>query len=96
MSGFDGGDAGGDEDVALAGAGGSDHAQVLRDADPFQGGEVVERAGRGGGGGHVELLESRVDREGGLAESSAPVGLGAGGDLGFDEGAQQLFGLGRP
>ena len=46
VSGVDGGEAERDEQVALAGAGGSDQAEVLRGADPFQGGEVVE----GGGG----------------------------------------------
>jgi hypothetical protein len=41
----DGGDAEGDQDVALAGAGRPDRAQVLRGGDPFQGGEVVQGGG---------------------------------------------------
>ena len=35
----------GDEEVALAGAGGADEAQVLLGRDPFEAGEVVERGG---------------------------------------------------
>ena len=49
--GADGGDAEGDQDVAFAGAGRADQAQVLRGGDPFQGGEVVQgRPGDRAGG----------------------------------------------
>jgi hypothetical protein len=47
MPGADGGDAEGDQDVALARAGRPDQAQVLRGGDPLQGGEVVQGGARG-------------------------------------------------
>jgi hypothetical protein len=45
VAGVDGLMAEGDEQVALAGAGGPDQAQVLFRCDPFEAGQVVE--GRG-------------------------------------------------
>ena len=47
VPGPDGGDAEGDQDVALAGVGRADQAQVLRGGDPFQGREVVQGWARG-------------------------------------------------
>jgi len=60
-------------------------------ADPFQAGQVAERRGRDRGRGQIELGEGLGDREGGLVHAGAGVGLVAGGDLGVDERAQELF-----
>ena len=92
VPGLDGGVAEGDEEVALAGAGGADQADVLRGADPFEDGEVVERRWRDRGRGDVELVEGLGDRERGVPQPGAGVGLVAGGDLGLDQGAQELLG----
>ena len=67
VSGVDGGDPEGEQQVALAGAGGSDQAHVLRGPDPFQVGQVVEGGRRDRGGGQVELVQRLGDREAGLA-----------------------------
>ena len=55
VPGLDGGDAEGDEQVGLAGAGRSEQAEVLLGPDPLQGGEVVEGGLRDDGDGEVEL-----------------------------------------
>ena len=91
VSGVDGGDAERDEQVALAGAGRADQAEVLRGGDPFQGGEVVQGRGRDAGHGAVELVEGLDQRERRGLEPGGGVGGVAGGDLGLDEGAQQLL-----
>ena len=49
-------------------------------------------AGWDGGGGDVELVEGLGDRERGLPHPGADVGGVAGGDLGLDQGAQELLG----
>ena len=56
VAGADGGDAQGDQDVALAGAGRADQAQVLGGGDPFQGGEVVQGGAGDGAGRAVQFL----------------------------------------
>jgi hypothetical protein len=83
----------GEEEVALAGAGGADEAEVLRGPDPFERREVVE--GRLGDRGEteVELLEGLGDRETRGAQAHACVGVVSGGDLGVDEDPEDLFGL---
>ena len=63
-----------------------------RARDPLEGGEVVEGRLRDRGHGEVELVEGLGDRERRGLEPGAGVGGVAGGDLGLDEGAQQLFG----
>lgn len=78
-----------DEQMALAGAGGSDEAEVLRGADPLERGEVVEGRGWDRGAGDVEPVEGLGDREPRGAQSGAGVGLVAGSDFGFDEGARR-------
>jgi len=93
VAGFDRGVAGGDEQVGLAGAGGADQAQVLGCADPLESREVAHGGLGHRGRGDVEAVEGLDDGEAGLAVAAAPVGLVAGGDLGFDEGAQDLFGF---
>jgi hypothetical protein len=70
----------------------ADQGEVLAAADPFQRGEVVERRSRDRGDRDVELLERLRDGE---PRGLAPVGdVGGvpGGDLGLDEGPQELFG----
>ena len=42
MTGVDRGGSQGEQQMGFAGAGRTDHAQVLRGPDPFQGGEIVE------------------------------------------------------
>jgi len=74
--------------VALAGAGRADQAQVLGGGDPFQGSEVVQGGAGDRGDAAVELLQGLGDRERGGFEPGAGVGGVAGGDLGFDQGAQ--------
>ena len=91
VPGLDGGDAEGDQDVALAGAGRPDQAQVLRGGDPFQRGEVVQGGAGDGAGGPVELVEGLGDRERGGLHPGPGVGGVAGGDLGLDQGAQQFL-----
>ncbi len=93
MAGFDRGVAGGDEQMGLACAGGADQTQVLGCADPLESGEVVD--GRLGhrGRGDVEAVEGLDHGEAGLAVAAPPVALVAGGDLRFDEGAQDLVWL---
>ena len=51
--------------MALAGAGGTDEAEVLLRPHPFEAREVVEGALLHGGDPHVELLERLGHREGG-------------------------------
>jgi hypothetical protein len=85
--------SGGEQQVGLAGAGGADQAQVLGCADPFESGEVVHRRLRDAGRGDFEAVEGLGDGEAGGAVTAAAVGVVACGDLGFDEGAQHLFGL---
>jgi hypothetical protein len=80
------------QDVALAGPGRADEADVVRGGDPFQAGEVVQCRGRDAGGGPVELVEGFGHRERGGLEPGAGVGGVPGADLGLDQGAQQLFG----
>ena len=58
VPGVDGGDAEGDQDVALAGAGRADQADVLGGPDPLERGQVVEGGRRDRGGGDVELVEA--------------------------------------
>ena len=56
-------------------------------------GEVVEGRRRDRGGGEVELVEGLDDRERGRPHPGAGVGLVAGGDLGLDQGAEELLGV---
>ena len=93
VPGLDGGDAEGDQDVALAGAGRADQAQVLGGGDPFQRGEVVQGGRRGW------RRRSGPARRGSWSPGTRRffmpgpgVGGVAGGDLGLDQGAQQLLG----
>ena len=91
VAGVDRGVTQSDQHVAFAGAGGADQHRVLAGADPFQGGQVVEGGGRDRRGGDVELVEAFGDREvGGLVAGSGVGGVAAG-DLGFDEGAQEVL-----
>ena len=89
----DGGVAEGEEEVALAGAGGADEAEVLRGSDPFEAGQVVE--GRLGDRRQpeVELVQGLGDGEPCSAQAHAGVGVVSGGDLGVDEDPEDLFGL---
>jgi hypothetical protein len=93
VSGLDGGDPERDKHVALARAGWSDEADILRGPDPFQAGEVVEGRLRDRGCGDVEVLKSLGDWERGLPKPGAGVGGVAGADLGLDQGAEELLGL---
>ena len=93
MAGFDGGDAERHQDMAFSGAGGPDQGGVLRGPDPFQAGEVVEGWLRDRRACDVELVEGLDHGEGGLPHAGAGVGFVAGGDLGFDQGAQELLGV---
>ena len=62
--------------------------------DPFQGGEVVQGRAGDGARGPVQLLECLDDGERRGLHPGRGVGGVAGGDLGVDQGPQQL--LGRP
>jgi hypothetical protein len=93
VPGVDGGVAEGEQQVRLAGSRGPDKAEIFGGADPLQGPEVVE-----GGSGHrgdceVVLGEGLGDGESGLAASGACVGGVPGGDLGLDQGAEELLGV---
>ena len=82
-----------DQGVGLAGAGGPDDRQVLLCAYPFQAGQVVEHLAAGSRR-RRRRTTSRVlvtGNAGGL-ESVDDVGGIPGGQLGFDQGAQHLFG----
>src|SRR6266851_3723244 len=92
VPGVDGGDAEGDQDVALARSGRPDQAQILPGGDPFQGGEVVQGRAGDGAGGPVELVECLGDGERRGFHPGPGVGRVAGGDLGVDQGPQQFFG----
>jgi DNA invertase Pin-like site-specific DNA recombinase len=78
--------------AVLTMAGRADQAQVLGGGDPLQRGQVGEGRFRDCGDGQVELLQGLGHRERGVAQPGAGVGGVAGADLGFDQGAQQLFG----
>ena len=79
--------------AVLTMTGRADQACVLGCADPFQRGQVAEGGRRDGGGGEIEVAEGLGDREGCLPHPVPGVGLVPGGDLGFDEGAQELLGV---
>jgi hypothetical protein len=85
VAGLDCGDAERDEQVALAGACGTDPGRVFRGAYLFQAGQVVEGGGRDRGRFDVEVVECPVDGERGGLELVAGVGGVAGGDLGLDQ-----------
>jgi hypothetical protein len=93
MPSVDGGRSDREQQVALAGAGWSDQAQVLGSPHPFQTGQVVERGPWHRGGCQVELVECLADREARLSASGAGVRLIAGGDLGLHQGAEELLGV---
>ena len=90
VPGLDGGDAECDEQVGLAGAGRPDQGEVLAGADPLQAGEVVQGGFRDRGHALVELFEGLGHRERRGLQAGAGVGGVTGGDLGLDQGAQQL------
>ncbi len=92
VPGVDGGDAEGDQDMALARAGRPDQAQILPGGDPFQRGEVVQ--GRAGDRARcaVQLVEGLDHGERRCFHPGPGVGGVAGGDLGVDQGAQQFLG----
>jgi hypothetical protein len=77
--------------VALAGAGGSHEARVLLGLDPLERGEVVKARPRDRGDGDVEVLERLRDGKAGLLEARQCIGGVPAGDLGLDEGPQQLL-----
>jgi hypothetical protein len=81
----------GDEQVALAGAGGADETQVLSCGDPLEAGQVVEGRGLHRRRSHVELVEGLGDRERCRLEAGGGVGCITRRDLGLDQGAQELF-----
>jgi cytochrome P450 len=88
---LNGRDPEGDQDVGLPGAGRPDQAGVLGCPDPLERGQVVERRLRDRGGCDVELGQRLGHRERGRAHPVAGVGGVPGGDLGLDEGAQELL-----
>src|SRR5262249_51133190 len=92
VPGVDGSDAEGDQDVALARSGRPDQAQILLCRDPPQGGEVIQGRTGDGAGGPVQLVEGLDDGERRYFHPGPGVGGVAGGDLGVDQGPQQLFG----
>lgn len=85
--------ADGEEQVALAGAGGADEAEVLCCPDPLERRQVVEGRLRDRRQAGVELVEGLGDGEPRGAQARAGVGIVAGGDLGVDEDPEDLFGL---
>ena len=91
-AGVDGVVSEGDEQVALARPGGSHETKILLGGDPLERHQVVERGTRDRRGVDVELVERLFDREGGGGQAASRVRRVARGDLGFDQGAQELLG----
>ncbi len=81
-----------DQQVALAGACGTHQAAVLLGADPLEAGQIVHGGLGDGGVRHFEGVEGLDGGKGRGFEPSRLIGGVAGGDLGFDEGAQELLG----
>jgi hypothetical protein len=66
VSGVDGGRSEREKQMAFAGPGWPDEADILSCSDPFEAAEVVEGGPRDWRGGQVELVQRRADREAGL------------------------------
>ena len=79
------------EQVALARPRRAEQTRVLLGRDPLEAGQVVERPARHRRGGLVELLERLAHREGRRLQPSTGVGHVARGDLGLDQGAQEVL-----
>lgn len=91
VSGVDGGRSEREKQMAFAGPGWPDEADILRCSDPFEAAEVVEGGPRDWRGGQVELVQRFADREAGLPPAGASVRLVAGRDLGLDQGPEELL-----
>lgn len=75
MTGRDGGVAEGDEQVAPAGAGGADEAEVLGGADPLERGQIVVGAPRHRALRERELLDPLLHGEGSGTQAALGIGV---------------------
>jgi len=81
-----------EQQMRLPGPGGADQTHVLRRTDPFQRGEIVKRGLGHRRDGQVVVIEGLGDREPGLAAAGGGVGGVPAGDLGLDQGPEELLG----